>query len=132
MSKQTTANLRERGRELTVQQHDTDSPLIPVAQLERLHEFRPDLVDWVIQQTQANAEHRKSENSRVNGFIFIERLIGQICAFMIGIAGIGFGSYVALKGHDWAGGTIASLALTGLAVVFLTGRRSKSKSPSAD
>ncbi len=51
MAKQTTANLRERGRELTVQQHDTDSHLIPVAQLERLHEFRPDRVDWVIQQT---------------------------------------------------------------------------------
>jgi ABC-type proline/glycine betaine transport system permease subunit len=80
-----------------------------------------------VQQTQANGEHRKAENSRVNGFIFVERLIGQICAFVIGIAGIGSGSYVALQGHDWAGGTIASLALTGLAVVFLTGKRGKSK-----
>ncbi len=130
MGRQTTAKLNEPGRELTVQQHDSDSPIIPVAQLERLHEFRPDLVDWVVQQTQSNGEHRKSENSRVNGFIFVERLVGQIFAFLIGMAGIVSGSYVALNGHDWAGGTIASLALTGLAVVFLTGRRSKPKSTS--
>ena len=132
MPKHTTANFRDRGKELTVQQHDTDSPLIPVAQLEQLNEFRPDLVDWVIQQTQANGEHRKSENSRVNGFIFVERLVGQIFAFLIGMSGIGCGSYLALNGHDWAGGTIASLALTGLAVVFLTGRRSKTQSTSAE
>ena len=73
-----------------------------------------------------------SENSRVNGFIFVERLVGQIFAFLIGMSGIGCGSYLALNGHDWAGGTIASLALTGLAVVFLTGRRSKTQSTSAE
>lgn len=130
MAKQTSASLRERGRELTLSQHDTDSPLIPVAQLERLHQFRPDLVDWVVQQTQTEAEYRRSESKRINSFIFVERLIGQICAFLIGVAGIGGGSYVALAGQPWAGGTIASLALTGLAVVFLTGRRSKPKASS--
>ncbi|MDD5036705.1 MAG: hypothetical protein PHE55_18360 [Methylococcaceae bacterium] len=126
MAKHTTANLRERDKELTLQQHDTDSPLIPVAQIERLHQFRPDLVDWIVKQTQIEAEHRRSEDKRINTFVFVERLIGQIFALLIGLAGIVGGVYAAVNGQAWAGGTIASLAITGLAVVFLTGRRGKS------
>jgi len=126
MPRHTTANLRDRGKELTVQQHDTDSPVIPIAQIEQLHQFRPDLVDWVFTQTQREAEHRRSEVKRVNLFVFIERIIGQIFALLIGLAGIIGGVYAAINGQAWAGGTIASLAITGLAAVFLTGKRGKS------
>lgn len=112
--------------ELTLSEHETDSPIIPVAQLERLHIFKPDAVDWVISQTQIEAEHRRKETSRINQYIFIEHIIGQIFALIIGTAGIVGGSYVAIQGQPWAGGTIATAAITGLAVVFLTGRK-KSK-----
>jgi uncharacterized membrane protein len=125
MGRHTTANMRERGKELTVQQHETDSPVIPIAQIEKLHQFRPDLVDWVFTQTQIEAEHRRAEVKRINKFVFIERIIGQIFALLIGLAGIIGGVYAAINGQAWAGGTIASLAITGLAAVFLTGRRSK-------
>jgi uncharacterized membrane protein len=118
--------VRDRGKELTVQQHETDSPVIPIAQIEQLHQFRPDLVDWVFTQTQIEAEHRRSEVRRVNKFVFIERIIGQVFALLIGMAGVIGGVYAAINGQAWAGGTIASLAITGLAVVFLTGRRGKS------
>lgn len=110
---------------LTVQQQETDSPIIPVAQLERLHQFKPDAVDWVIKQTQIEAEYRRDEGKRVNTLIFTERLIGQIFALLIGLSGIGTGGYIALKGEAGAGATIASIAITGLAVVFLTGRTPK-------
>lgn len=122
-NRSTTAKATNRlGSSLTVQQHETDSPIIPVAQLERLHQFKPEAVDWVITQTQIEAEHRRKESKRINTLVFIERLLGQIFALLIGLSGIGAGGYVALKGEPWAGGTIASFAITGLAVVFLTGR----------
>jgi ABC-type Mn2+/Zn2+ transport system permease subunit len=54
--------------------------------------------------------------------VFAERLIGQIFALLIGLTGIIGGSYVAVNGQPWAGGTIASISITGLAAVFLTGR----------
>lgn len=114
---------KDGNSELTLSEHETDSPIVPVAQLERLHVFKPDAVDWVINQTQIEAEHRRKETSRVNGFIFAEHLIGQIFALIIGIGGIGAGSWVAISGQPWAGGTIATAAITGLAVVFLTGRK---------
>lgn len=121
-NKSTTARVNRRDGEMTVQQHETDSPIIPVAQLEQLYKFKPDAVDWVIRQTQIEAEHRRAEDKRVNTYIFIDRTIGQVFAFLIGIGGVGGGSYVAVSGQPWAGATIASLAITGLAVVFLTGR----------
>ena len=121
-NKSVTAKVTQRDGELTVSQHETDSPVLPVAQLEQLHRFKPDAVDFVIDQTRAEAEHRRSEVWRINTFTFIERLFGQICALVIGMAGIGGGAYIALLGQPWAGGIIASTAITGLAIVFLTGR----------
>ncbi|HLF97040.1 MAG TPA: hypothetical protein VI457_07850 [Methylococcaceae bacterium] len=125
MARHTTANLRERGKDITLQQHETDSPVLPVAQIEQLHHFRPDRVDWVFDQTRIEAEHRRSETKRINTFTFVERLLGQIFALLIGLAGIVGGVYTAINNQPWAGGTIASLAITGLAAVFLTGRRGK-------
>ncbi|MBI3479241.1 MAG: hypothetical protein HY016_02635 [Nitrosomonadales bacterium] len=114
---------KDGNSELTLSEHETDSPIVPVAQLERLHVFKPDAVDWVINQTQIEAEHRRKETSKINGYIFAEHLIGQIFSLIIGTAGIGAGSWVAVSGQPWAGGTIATAAITGLAVVFLTGRK---------
>lgn len=124
-NRSTTASVKRRDGELTVSQHETDSPIIPVAQLERLHQFKPEAVDWVITQTQIEAEHRRAEDHRVNTFIFVERTVGQVFAFLIGMSGVVGGAYVAIHEQPWAGAMIASLALTGLAVVFLTGRGKK-------
>jgi hypothetical protein len=44
-NRQTTAKMTRRDGELTVQQNETDSPIIPIAQLERLQTFKPDAVD---------------------------------------------------------------------------------------
>ena len=121
-NKSTTANVKNRHVNFTVQQHETDSPLLPVAQLERLHEFKPDAVDFVIEQTKIEADYRRTENHRVNTFVFIERVIGQVFALLIGLTGIISGAYVAVNGQPTAGATIASLSLTGLAVVFLKGK----------
>ena len=125
MGRSTTAKVSRRNGDLTLQQHDSDSPILPVAQLEQLSIFKPGAVDWVIQQTQIEAEYRRKETLRLNSFVLIERIIGQLCALIIGITGIISGSYVALNGQPGAGGTIATVALTGLAVVFLTGRTKK-------
>ena len=59
-NKSTTAKVSRRDGELTVSQHETDSPIIPVAQLEQLHKFKPDAVDWVIHQTQIEANYRRT------------------------------------------------------------------------
>ncbi len=119
-NRQTTAKLNRSNGDVTFQQHETDAPIIPVAQLERLQKFSPETVDWVIQQTQKEAEHRREENSYINRSIHRERLMGQIFSFLTGIIGIAGGSYTAVMGFPWTGGIIATAAITGLAVMFIT------------
>jgi len=126
-NKHTTAkvNSNKDGHQLSIQQHETDCPILPVPQLEQLQKFKPEAVDWIINQTQLEAEHRRSENIKVNQYTFIERILGQIFAFLIGLSGVCFGSYVALHGQPTAGGIIATSALAGLAGVFLSSRGNK-------
>ncbi|PTQ89139.1 hypothetical protein [Agitococcus lubricus] len=122
-NKQTTAHLKDKDGEILLQQNATDSPLIPINQLERLHNFRPDLVDWVIQQTQIEAEHRRHTVKIVNRSVFIERVFGQFCALSLGLAAIIGGVYAAINGAETAGGIIATAGVGGLAAVFLTGKK---------
>ena len=109
----------KRGDQLTVQTQETDSPILPVAQLEQLHGFRPDLVDFVISQTSIEADYRKRQDAVVNRYIFIERLIGQFAAIFVGFLGIGGGVYAGVNGQPWLGGVIASVTIGTLAVAFL-------------
>lgn len=122
-NRQTSGKVSRRDGEMIFQHNETDSPIIPVAHLERLHAFKPDAVDWVISQTQIEAEHRRAEDKRVNTFIFVERFVGQIFGLGVGLAGIAAGAYVAINGQPAAGGVIASVSITGLAAAFISGRK---------
>jgi hypothetical protein len=135
MSKTTAARVRSHSRgqtrELSFQQHETESPVLPVPELERLHAFRPDIVDWVVQQTQAEAESRRRTLDTINRYIFIQHIVGQCLAFCLGLAGVLGGGYIALQGQPWAGAAIAGAVITGLAVAFLTGKAGKAAVPSS-
>lgn len=104
---------------MVVQDNHSDAPLIPIGSIERLHVIRPDRVDWVFDQTQLESESRRREQSRVNTFEFIERLLGVFCALIIGALGICGGIYAALNGHDWLGGIVTTVTIGTLAVNFL-------------
>jgi len=114
---------------MVVQDNHSDAPLLPIAGIERLHAIRPDRVDWVFEQTQIEAETRRSEQARINTFIFVERIGGVLAALTIGVCGVGGGIYAALQGHDWLGGVVATTTIGTLAVAFLK-RDSENSSPS--
>lgn len=110
---------------VAVQHQETDCPQLPVAELERLYQLDPALVTWVVEQTEAEANHRRRETSRVNWFIFTEHMTGQVFAFLIGLSGMVGGAYVALQGQPVAGGIIASVTIGTLATAFVKGRKPK-------
>ena len=109
-----------KGDQLTIHSQDTDSPVLPVAQLEKLHEFRPDLVDFVIKQTEQEAGHRRIREKRVDVFIFIERILGQISAVVLAVLGIGGGIYAGKQGFETLAITIVTATIATLAVAFVT------------
>ena len=110
---------------IAMSEHSTDSPVIPIEVLERLHTFRPDKVDWFFEQTEKEAEYRRKNDGRVNIFVFIERLLGQIFGLVIGLSGIAGSVYLGINGHEVLAGTIATATIATLAVSFIKGRNSK-------
>ncbi len=110
-------------KELSASETTTDSPLIPIDLVEKLHSVRPDLVDWFIKETQAEAEHRRMENSRVNRFIFIERIIGQLFGLVTVTLGLGGAVYLGLRGWNITASVIGGGSLASLAGVFIYGSK---------
>ena len=65
-----------------------DSPVLDVNALERLHQFRPDIVDFVIEQTRAEAENRRKLEKKIVWLTFIERMSGILLAAGVCAGGI--------------------------------------------
>jgi hypothetical protein len=113
----------QNGNSLQLTQHETDSPVLPVAQLEQLHAFRPDLVDWVKDQTEQEAVSRRERRNRVDMFILIERLSGLVAGLIISCVGIGAAVYLALNGQPTVASVIGGGTLVGLVAVLVQGKK---------
>lgn len=108
-----------KGDEVQVHHQESDAPIVYSQELEKLHTFRPDLVDWVVKMTTDEAVERRKQTSRTNKFIFAERLLGQFFSCVMGLSGILGGGYIALHGQPTAGATIAGVTIGTLAVAFI-------------
>ncbi|PUE09136.1 hypothetical protein B9Z51_09465 [Limnohabitans sp. T6-5] len=121
--------LHARQGEVAVSHTTTDSPLLPVEQIERLQQIAPGRVDWVFDQTQLESEHRRREMTRVNTLVFVERMAGLIFALVIAVLGLGLATYLALNDKQLVASVIGGATLVGLVVAFVGGKRSQDKKP---
>ena len=85
------ATITDNTGELTLQQVETDSPVLAVDQLEKLHTFKPGAVDWVIKETEKEADYRRTESRCIRRFVFIERFAGQVFGLIIGLPALSLG-----------------------------------------
>lgn len=129
MGKSTTAQLRNKDSHLTLSQHETDAPILPMAQLEQLKALHPERVDWVFQESSKEGDFRRSETKRVNTFVFAERLAGIVAGLIIGVVALGVSAYLALEGHDVVAGIIGGTTVVGLVGAFVVGKVSGAKKP---
>lgn len=114
---------------MQVTHHESDSPILPVHQLEKLHEFRPDLINWVVDQTQKEAEFRRETTSRRDTFIFIERIGGLIAAVVLSLAFLGAAVYLGMNDQPWLAGILGGSTLVGIVTVLVAGRKPEAKPP---
>lgn len=122
-NKQTRVDANHGDEHLAITHHETDSPLIPVAQIERLHAFAPERVQWVFDQTEKEAQSRRDRVTRVDTQIFIERMVGQIAAVLICCAALFAAYLLGMNGKEIAAAAIGTTAVVGLASAFLVNRR---------
>lgn len=116
--------VKDGNREVAATSTTTDAPLLPVDQIERLAAIRPDCVDWVLDQTQCESDHRRSEVTKINRYIFVEKLAGLVFALLIAIAGLGAAVYLAMNGREVTASVIGGSTLVGLVASFIAGKKS--------
>ena len=104
MGGQTTAQVKERDRSLTLSHQESDAPLLPMAQIERLKEILPKKVDWVFDQAAGEGRFRRSETKRVNTLVGIERIGSMFSGLIMGCFALTLSAYLAMHGHDWVAG----------------------------
>lgn len=121
--------MQARGKDshVTVSSTSTDSPILPIAQIEKLKELHPSRVDWFFEETSKEAAFRRSESHRVNGFVFAERICGQIFGFLIGVFGLSAAVYAGINGAVAVGVTIAGATIISLVSAFLYKKAHDSK-----
>ena len=102
----------------------TDSPLLPIEQIERLQQLVPHRVEWVFDQTQIESESRRSEMKRINTMVFVERMAGLIFALAIAIIGLGVATFLAMNQHEAPASIIGGATVVGLVAAFIAGKRS--------
>ena len=111
------------GHQVKLQHTTTDSPILPAENLRQLSAIDPSLVQWVINQTELEAEHRRKQESRINVFVFTERLSGIAAGTFVALFGLALGGYLILNGHDWAGLGISGVSLTTIVSILVTRKK---------
>lgn len=127
MGRSTTAQLRDKDRHLTVSQHDTDAPILPVEQIARLREIHPERVDWVFQEATKEGDFRRSETKRVNTFVFIERVGGIVAGLSIGLYALHIAYSLAMAQHYAVASIVGGTTVLGLVSAFVIGAKRKAK-----
>lgn len=110
---------------MMVVQQRYSSPYPPIEYLRGLDQIVPGGAQHLIDQADAQANHRRgleedvvhNGQRRANG--------GQWLGFAIAIAFLVGAILLILKGHDWAGAIIGTVDLVGLVAVFALGQRSQ-------
>jgi len=125
MAKSTTAQLTAKNSQLTVSQHETDAPILPMAQLVQLKEHFPERVNWVFDESSKEGDFRRAETKRVNTFVFAERFGGMLAGLAIGLAALYASFMLAMAGHDWVAGIIGGTTVVGLVSAFVIGAKRK-------
>ena len=73
--KSTAVELQDNsGNQVRAVSHESDYPLPPVAELEKLHQFRPDLVDKVFEMTKEEAKYRRERMLQIDRYLFLSEL----------------------------------------------------------
>ncbi|MBB5411930.1 putative membrane protein [Paraburkholderia sp. HC6.4b] len=123
MGQHTTAQVKSKDASLTVSQHETDAPILPMAQIEKLIEILPNRVDWVFAEATQEGDFRRSETRRVNTLVFVERLTSMLSGLIIGALALVTSGYLAVQGHDAVAGIIGGTTVVGLVSAFVIGQK---------
>ncbi len=111
-----------------VTMHKTHSgPLPDPETLAQYSEIIPNGAERIMLMAEKQLNHRiKMENKVVSGQLFQSNL-GQLLAFLIGLAALGSANYIIISGHEWTGVVLGVGGLTSLVTAFIKGKAQQTK-----
>jgi uncharacterized membrane protein len=104
-------------------------PLPPADELAAIGQIIPNGAERVMAMAELDAAHVRLMQSRAMNFEFIERITARILSAVFAMGGLGGAVYLAMNGHDWVAGVIASTTI-GAVVTALMFARGPSSTPS--
>lgn len=96
-------------------------PLPPPQTLREYDQIVPGLAARIVAQAERQTEHRISLEAKVVGSDISKSWAGLACGFFLCLICTIGGIACVWSGHDWAGATIATGAVVGLAATFIYG-----------
>lgn len=115
-------------KSVSVTMHKSHSgPLPDPETLAQYSEIIPNGAERIMLMAEKQLDHRiKMENKVISGQLFQSNL-GQILAFLIGIAALGSATFVIISGHEWTGVVLGVGGLTSLVTAFIKGKSQQAK-----
>lgn len=102
------------GQNFELVQRDDNSPLPPAEALEKLHSFRPDLVDVAVKMSQEEAESRRKKEEMCLKYAQRDNLLIILCASILCLVSIIGGCIIGYLGHE-----TASFAVCGIPIAII-------------
>ena len=93
--------------------------------LRQYDEIVPGGADRIITMVEKQGDHRRGMEKKNIGGDLIKSYFGLVAGLIVALAMIGAGTYVIVKGHDWAGATMIGTVMVSLVSVFVYGTRSR-------
>ena len=112
----------QKHNSLTIEQKVHFGPLPPSQVLREYEELQPGLGKLIVEWADEEKTHRRKIESKGLTWDIVERILGQIFAFIISMTCIIGGIYAGLNGAPWVGSFIAALGLGGIVSTFIIGR----------
>ena len=106
-------------RELEAIEQEVESPTPGAAELERLHRFRPDLVDHCVAEHKDEIVYQRKRLNRLDLFVFAERMLGLLAVTGLSLAAFGISYLLAMAGHEWTACVISGGTIVGIVTAIL-------------
>jgi len=103
----------------------------PLPDPETLAEYSaiiPNGAERIMQMAEKQMDHRMKMENKVVGGQMLQSNLGQILAFLIGVAALSSATYCIVSGYEWAGSILGIGGLSGLVTAFIKGRNNQDRS----
>jgi uncharacterized membrane protein len=100
-------------------------PIPDPSTLAEYNNIIPNGAERIMAMAEKQSDHRMKMESEVIHRQMNQSNLGQVFAFIIGLAALGSATYCILQGFQWAGGFIGVGGLTSLVTAFIQGKKSQ-------